>query len=236
MGWNLALTLSHWKTQLHGHVGVAFLMSDRACVFLVYSHHQTRSWTHPCSQLHTTLVVHFLIWPTSSSPLRCPPRWTRRTLWPSPPSARPTARAAWPPTSPTWASVLPAMVITWKLSHTWMCIRYGWWRPSWDLLFVSSSGIPTSSQPTMTVTAQRRQPPVVPLTLTSDLHLQQSPQQLSPTLSSPVNITQVRLSSTNLKFDLKFCFTRYGKWFGLNTVSPMRADCVCVLFRNICSI
>lgn len=55
----------------------------------------------------------------------------------------------------------------------------------------ASHGIPTSSQPTMTVTAQRRQPPVVPLTLTSDLHLQQSPQQLSPTLSSPVNITQV---------------------------------------------
>uniref|UniRef100_A0A3Q0R3K1 CREB regulated transcription coactivator 1 n=1 Tax=Amphilophus citrinellus TaxID=61819 RepID=A0A3Q0R3K1_AMPCI len=52
-------------------------------------------------------------------------------------------------------------------------------------------GIPTSPQPTMTVTAQRRQPPVVPLTLTSDLHLQQSPQQLSPTLSSPVNITQL---------------------------------------------
>uniref|UniRef100_A0A3Q4B0K8 Uncharacterized protein n=1 Tax=Mola mola TaxID=94237 RepID=A0A3Q4B0K8_MOLML len=40
------------------------------------------------------------------------------------------------------------------------------------------------------ITAQRRQPPVVPLTLTSDLHLQQS-QQLSPTLSSPVNITQL---------------------------------------------
>lgn len=55
-------------------------------------------------------------------------------------------------------------------------------------------GIPTSSQPTMTVTAQRRQPPVVPLTLTSDLHLQQSPQQLSPTLSSPVNITQVQIT------------------------------------------
>ncbi|XP_019116738.1 CREB-regulated transcription coactivator 1b isoform X4 [Larimichthys crocea] len=54
----------------------------------------------------------------------------------------------------------------------------------------ASHGIPTSSQPTMTVTAQRRQPPVVPLTLTSDLHLQQSPQQLSPTLSSPVNISQ----------------------------------------------
>lgn len=45
----------------------------------------------------------------------------------------------------------------------------------------------------MTVTAQRRQPPVVPLTLTSDLTLQQSPQQLSPTLASPINIAQVRL-------------------------------------------
>ncbi|XP_039666886.1 CREB-regulated transcription coactivator 1b isoform X3 [Perca fluviatilis] len=55
----------------------------------------------------------------------------------------------------------------------------------------ASHGIPTSSQPTMTVTAQRRQPPVVPLSLTSDLHLQQSPQQLSPTLSSPINISQV---------------------------------------------
>uniref|UniRef100_A0A673ASF3 CREB regulated transcription coactivator 1 n=1 Tax=Sphaeramia orbicularis TaxID=375764 RepID=A0A673ASF3_9TELE len=55
----------------------------------------------------------------------------------------------------------------------------------------ASHGIPPS-QPTMTVTAQRRQPPVVPLTLTSDLHLQQSPQQLSPTLTSPVNITQVK--------------------------------------------
>uniref|UniRef100_A0A3P8R514 CREB regulated transcription coactivator 1a n=1 Tax=Astatotilapia calliptera TaxID=8154 RepID=A0A3P8R514_ASTCA len=58
-------------------------------------------------------------------------------------------------------------------------------------LGISAARIPTSSQPTMTVTAQRRQPPVVPLTLTSDLHLQQSPQQLSPTLSSPVSITQV---------------------------------------------
>ncbi|XP_008331638.1 CREB-regulated transcription coactivator 1b isoform X1 [Cynoglossus semilaevis] len=54
----------------------------------------------------------------------------------------------------------------------------------------ASHGIPTSSQTTMTVTAQRRQPPVVPLTLTSDLHLQQSPQQFSPALSSPVNISQ----------------------------------------------
>ncbi|KAM9383994.1 CREB-regulated transcription coactivator 1b [Pholidichthys leucotaenia] len=53
----------------------------------------------------------------------------------------------------------------------------------------ASHGIPTSSQ--SAGTAQRRQQPVVPLTLTSDLHLQQSPQQLSPTLSSPVNITQI---------------------------------------------
>lgn len=67
-----------------------------------------------------------------------------------------------------------------------------------SLFFFSSPGIPTSSQPAMTVTGQRRQPPVVPLTLTSDLHLQQSPQQLSPTLSSPVNITQVRLCSPRL--------------------------------------
>ncbi|XP_034035945.1 CREB-regulated transcription coactivator 1b isoform X3 [Thalassophryne amazonica] len=55
----------------------------------------------------------------------------------------------------------------------------------------ASHGIAVSSpQPTMTVTAQRRQPTVVPLTLTTELHLQQSPQQLSPTLSSPINITQ----------------------------------------------
>lgn len=57
----------------------------------------------------------------------------------------------------------------------------------------ASHGIPTSqpNMTNMTVTTQRRQPPVVPLTLTSDLQLQQSPQQLSPTLTSPLNITQV---------------------------------------------
>ncbi|XP_077391423.1 CREB-regulated transcription coactivator 1b isoform X2 [Festucalex cinctus] len=55
----------------------------------------------------------------------------------------------------------------------------------------ASHGIPTPSQPSMTVTEHRRQPPVVPLTLTTDLHLQKSTQQLSPTLSSPVNITQI---------------------------------------------
>lgn len=85
---------------------------------------------------------------------------------------------------------------------------------SYFLLFVSLPGIPTSSQPTMTVTAQRRQPPVVPLTLTSDLHLQQSPQQLSPTLSSPVNITQVRHGSFLL------AALNAGGGFCLNTANP----------------
>ncbi|XP_054644725.1 CREB-regulated transcription coactivator 1b isoform X2 [Dunckerocampus dactyliophorus] len=64
----------------------------------------------------------------------------------------------------------------------------------------ASHGIPTSSQPSMTVTEQRRQPPVVPLTLTTDLHLQKSSQQLSPTLSSPVNMTQV-LSTEQLTLE-----------------------------------
>lgn len=81
------------------------------CCLSVYSRHQTRSWTRRCFQLHTTPVAHFPIWPTSSSLLRCPPRWTPTTPWPSPCSARPTARAAWPPTSPTSASALPATVM-----------------------------------------------------------------------------------------------------------------------------
>lgn len=72
--------------------------------------------------------------------------------------------------------------------------RYVYIHSFFSSFFFDFPGIPTSSQPTMTVTAQRRQPPVVPLTLTSDLHLQQSPQQLSPTLSSPVSITQVRIN------------------------------------------
>ncbi|XP_056133415.1 CREB-regulated transcription coactivator 1b [Lampris incognitus] len=54
----------------------------------------------------------------------------------------------------------------------------------------SSHGIPTSSQTAMTATAQCKQAAVAPLTLSAELHLQQTPQQLSPTLSSPVNITQ----------------------------------------------
>ncbi|KAF7656310.1 hypothetical protein LDENG_00043770 [Lucifuga dentata] len=66
----------------------------------------------------------------------------------------------------------------------------------------ASHGITASSQPTMTVTAQRRQPTVVPLTLTTDLNLQQSPQQLSPTLSSPVNITQAVPESLSLEQQL----------------------------------
>ncbi|XP_046906254.1 CREB-regulated transcription coactivator 1-like isoform X1 [Hypomesus transpacificus] len=48
-----------------------------------------------------------------------------------------------------------------------------------------------SSQSAMTVSAQRRLPTVVPLTLSVDLQPQPSPQQLSPTLSPPINITQV---------------------------------------------
>ncbi|XP_072295041.1 CREB-regulated transcription coactivator 1b [Eucyclogobius newberryi] len=57
----------------------------------------------------------------------------------------------------------------------------------------ASHGI-SPSQPNMNVTSQRRQPPVVPLTLTSDLQLQQSSQQLSPTLTSPINIPQDSLT------------------------------------------
>ncbi|XP_076009479.1 CREB-regulated transcription coactivator 1b isoform X2 [Genypterus blacodes] len=72
----------------------------------------------------------------------------------------------------------------------------------------ASHGIPSPSQPTMTVTAQRRQPTVVPLTLTSDLHLQQSPQQLSPTLSSPVNITQVESLSLEQQLSQYPLFTQ----------------------------
>ncbi|XP_070303814.1 CREB-regulated transcription coactivator 1-like [Salvelinus sp. IW2-2015] len=52
----------------------------------------------------------------------------------------------------------------------------------------ASHGITTTSQPTMTVAAQRRQPTLIPLTLNADPQPQQSPQQLSPTLSPPLNI------------------------------------------------
>ena len=73
----------------------------------------------------------------------------------------------------------------------------------------------------MTVTAQRRQPPVVPLTLTSDLTLQQSPQQLSPTaLSSPINITQVRLSCAG-RFFPHFNFLTLGSC----EVGPFQCYC-----------
>lgn len=80
--------------------------------FVVFFLHQTRSWTPPCFQLHTTPAVRSLTWPTSSSLLRSPPRWTLMTAWPSLPSAPLTAQAVWLPTSPTWASVWPVMVIT----------------------------------------------------------------------------------------------------------------------------
>lgn len=60
-------------------------------------------------------------------------------------------------------------------------------RRATDACPVVLAGIPTTSQSTMT--AQSRQSTLVPLTLNADP--QQSPQQLSPTLSPPLNI-QVR--------------------------------------------
>ncbi|XP_048831765.1 CREB-regulated transcription coactivator 1 isoform X1 [Brienomyrus brachyistius] len=54
---------------------------------------------------------------------------------------------------------------------------------------VVSHGI-SSSQPTTTGTAQRKQQSVVPLALNAEAQNQQSPQQLSPTLSPPVTVAQ----------------------------------------------
>ncbi|KPP75187.1 CREB-regulated transcription coactivator 1-like [Scleropages formosus] len=54
---------------------------------------------------------------------------------------------------------------------------------------VASHGIATS-QPAMTVTTQRKQQNVVPLTLNADTQNQPTPQQLSPTLSPPVTVAQ----------------------------------------------
>ncbi|XP_055796692.1 CREB-regulated transcription coactivator 1-like isoform X3 [Salvelinus fontinalis] len=62
----------------------------------------------------------------------------------------------------------------------------------------ASHGIPTTSQPT--VTAQRRQSTLVPLTLNADP--QQSPQQLSPTLSPPLNIQAVAMDALTLEQQL----------------------------------
>uniref|UniRef100_A0A4W5PKQ5 CREB regulated transcription coactivator 1 n=1 Tax=Hucho hucho TaxID=62062 RepID=A0A4W5PKQ5_9TELE len=64
----------------------------------------------------------------------------------------------------------------------------------------ASHGIPTTSQPTMTVTGQRRQSTLVPLTLNADP--QQSPQQLSPTLSPPLNIQAVAMEALTLEQQL----------------------------------
>ncbi|CAL8239143.1 unnamed protein product [Gadus morhua 'NCC'] len=62
-------------------------------------------------------------------------------------------------------------------------------------------GMPVSSQ-SMTP-SQRRQPSVLPLTLSSDLSLQQSPQQLSPTLSSPGHLNQaVPMEALSLELQL----------------------------------
>ncbi|XP_064808432.1 CREB-regulated transcription coactivator 1-like isoform X4 [Oncorhynchus masou masou] len=62
----------------------------------------------------------------------------------------------------------------------------------------ASHGIPTTAQPT--VTAQRRQSTMVPLTLNANP--QQSPQQLSPTLSPPLNIQAMAMDSLTLEQQL----------------------------------
>ncbi|XP_045543371.1 CREB-regulated transcription coactivator 1 isoform X3 [Salmo salar] len=66
----------------------------------------------------------------------------------------------------------------------------------------ASHGITTTSQPTMTVAAQRRQPTLIPLTLNADPQPQQSPQQLSPTLSPPLNIQAVAMEALTLEQQL----------------------------------
>ncbi|XP_024276910.2 CREB-regulated transcription coactivator 1 isoform X2 [Oncorhynchus tshawytscha] len=66
----------------------------------------------------------------------------------------------------------------------------------------TSHGITTTSQPTMTVAAQRRQPTLIPLTLNADPQPQQSPQQLSPTLSPPLNIQAVAMEALTLEQQL----------------------------------
>ncbi|XP_070966860.1 CREB-regulated transcription coactivator 1-like [Oncorhynchus clarkii lewisi] len=62
----------------------------------------------------------------------------------------------------------------------------------------ASHGIPTTAQPT--VTAQRRQSTLVPLTLNANP--QQSPQQLSPTLSPPLNIQAMAMDALTLEQQL----------------------------------
>ncbi|XP_020335920.1 CREB-regulated transcription coactivator 1b isoform X2 [Oncorhynchus kisutch] len=62
----------------------------------------------------------------------------------------------------------------------------------------ASHGIPTTAQPT--VTAQRRQSTLVPLTLNANP--QQSPQQLSPTLSTPLNIQAMAMDALTLEQQL----------------------------------
>ncbi|XP_024278880.1 CREB-regulated transcription coactivator 1 isoform X1 [Oncorhynchus tshawytscha] len=62
----------------------------------------------------------------------------------------------------------------------------------------ASHGIPTTAQPT--VTAQRRQSTLVPLTLNANP--QQSPQHLSPTLSPPLNIQAMAMDALTLEQQL----------------------------------
>ncbi|KAL1023244.1 hypothetical protein UPYG_G00038220 [Umbra pygmaea] len=66
----------------------------------------------------------------------------------------------------------------------------------------ASHGITSTPQPTMTVTAQRRQPSLIPLTLNADTLPQESQQQSSPTLTTPVNIQAVTMEALTLEQQL----------------------------------
>ncbi|XP_010900859.1 CREB-regulated transcription coactivator 1b isoform X2 [Esox lucius] len=66
----------------------------------------------------------------------------------------------------------------------------------------ASHGITTTPQPTMTVTGQRRQPALIPLTLNADAQPLPSPQQLSPTLTPPLNIQAVAMDALTLEQQL----------------------------------
>ncbi|KAJ7993326.1 hypothetical protein DPEC_G00271260 [Dallia pectoralis] len=66
----------------------------------------------------------------------------------------------------------------------------------------ASHGITTDPQPTMTVTTQRRQPTLIPLTLNADTQPQPAPQQLSPTLTPPLNIQAVAMDALTLEQQL----------------------------------
>nr|XP_046157373.1 CREB-regulated transcription coactivator 1-like [Oncorhynchus gorbuscha] len=65
----------------------------------------------------------------------------------------------------------------------------------------ASHGITTTSQPTMTVAAQRRQPTLIPLTLNADPQPQQSPQQLSPHAVAPLSTSSLAVAMEALTLE-----------------------------------